>query len=221
MGPGTRRRSNAVTVEAIAERRADILRHTADVVVREGVSGCSFAAVADASGFSNGKIQHYFRTRDRLIITSIDQRMAESEDEWRAIAGAEGSALDRLRALLDYAVVGEKDFADAWGFWIELYAAGRLDETLRDKVNERLVFWHRMFHDVLVDARDSGYINPKRPIEELSHALLALSDGLALQAINRTYGLTFARKHELLYGFAAAELGIDFGALTTSPYVYH
>ncbi|MDQ4503870.1 TetR family transcriptional regulator C-terminal domain-containing protein [Sinomonas sp. ASV322] len=212
MGTTVRRRTNAVTEEAIAERRAEILRHTATVIVASGVAGCSFAAVSEASGFSIGMIQHYFRTRDRLVDACIDQRVAESEGEWRAISEQGGSPAERLSALLDYAVVGEKDFADAWGFWLELYAAARLDESLREKVNERLIFWHRMFHDTISEAIDSGAAKPRRPVDELAHALLALSDGLAMQAVNATYGMTERRMHELLHRFAADELGIDLGA---------
>ena len=211
MSTPTRRRSNAVTEEAIAERRAEILRHTADVIVSAGLAGCSFAAVSEACGYSIGMIQHYFRTRDRLIDACIDHRVAELRDEWVAITQRDETPAERMRALLDYAVVGEKEFADAWGFWLELYAAARLDPELRAKVNDGLVSWHQMFLDTIAEAVEAGVAQPRRPVEEISHALLGLADGLAMQAINATYGMTEERMRSLLHSFAAEELGADLG----------
>ncbi|GAA4079092.1 TetR/AcrR family transcriptional regulator [Nocardioides kongjuensis] len=207
MPTSTPRRTNAVTDEAIAERRAEILRHTADVIVATGVAGCTFAAVSEASGHSIGQLQHHFRTRDRLIAGCIEHRMTESQDEWRAIAERDAAPLVRLRALLDYTVAGEKDFADAWGFWIEVTAAARLDADVRAKVNERLALWHELFTDVLTDAMADAesHYSPA----DLAGLLVGLADGLAVQSVNGTYGMDPQRMHALLMDFAATALGVD------------
>lgn len=207
MPSSTSRRTNAVTDEAIAQRRAEILDHTADVIVRSGVAGCTFAAVSEASGHSIGAIQHHFRTRDRLINACIEHRMAESQREWRAIAERDASPLVRLRALLDYTVAGEKEFADAWGFWIEVNAAARRDEDLRAKVNERLALWQELFLEVLTAAM-AGRRGPSDP-EQLTATLVAMADGLAIQAVNGTYGMHPQRMRDVLHHYAATSLGTE------------
>lgn len=208
------RRTNAVTDEAIAARKAEILGHTARVIVASGVAGCTFAAVSEASGYSIGQLQHHFRTRDRLISACIEHRMKESQDEWRAIAERDASPLARLRALLDYTVDGEKEFADAWGFWIEVNAAAHRDPELRDKLNERLALWQELFLEVLSAASADGVSGDRHSPADLASLLVGLADGLAVQTVNGTYGMEPERMRELLHQFAATALGTDLSGAT-------
>ena len=209
MPTSTPRRTNAVTDEAIAERRSEILRHTADVIVASGVGGCTFAAVSEASGHSIGQLQHHFRTRDRLIHGCIEHRMAEAQDEWRAIAERDAAPLARLAALLDYTVDGEKAFDDAWGFWIEVMTAARHDTEVRAKLNERLALWQEFFVEVLTDVRPDVPDAGDYSATDLASLLVGLADGLAVQAVNGTYAMTPDRMRGLLHDFAATTLGVD------------
>ena len=206
MAERSRSRSNAVTAEAIAERRAEILGHAAESIVRGGVTGCTFAAVSESSGFSIGMIQHYFRTRDRLIDACIDHRIAASEWEWRAIEAGNADPLGRLRDLVAYAVDGE--FASGWGFWLELFNASRLDPALREQVGQRLMTWRLIFSDSIAGVVEGGATTTQRPIEDIASGLVGLADGLAMQVINSFYGMTPERMRELLTAYLADELGI-------------
>ena len=216
----TRRRANAVTEEAIQKRRVEILRHAANVIVTSGVAGCSLAATSESTGFSIGMIQHYFRTRDRLIDACIEQRMVDAEAEWRAVWHRVSAPLERLRALLDFAIQGD-DFVYAWRFWLELQAAASRDDALRFRVNNGFVIWHRMFHDAVTDVVAAGLATPVRPVGEFVNMLLGLCDGLATQSINGTYGMTPQHMYQIVYMFAARELGIgaDVLALPTRQVV--
>jgi AcrR family transcriptional regulator len=214
MPTSTPRRTNAVTDEAIAQRRAEILRHTADVIVASGVGGCTFAAVSEASGHSIGQLQHHFRTRDRLIHGCIEHRMAEAQDEWRAIAERDAAPLVRLGALLDYAVDGEKDFDDAWGFWIEMMTAARHDDEIRAKLNERLALWQELFLEVLTDVTAESPDAGDYAAADLASLLVGLADGLAVQTVNGTYGMTPDRMRGLLHDFASTALGVDLREVT-------
>lgn len=208
----TTRTKHAVTDEAIAERRLAIMNHTAAIISVSGVDGCSFAAVSEATGFSVGMIQHYFRTRNRLILATIDHRIHESEEEWRRIASRGENALAKIRDLLTFSVEGDKSFADAWGFWLELYAASHKDETMRREVNNILELWRKFFLDVLEEAVAEGSVRPAHEPEDAARLLLAVVDGLAIQTINGTYGSSPENMRRLLYRFAAGELGIDTSA---------
>jgi len=144
--------------------------------------------------------------------------MEESQAEWQQIASRDGGgdAARKLRGLIDYAVMGEKDFTDAWGFWFELYAAARLDATLAEKVNDRLRYWQSLFSEAIQDVLDSGQAVTDRAVEDVVNSVLGLTDGLAFQTINGTFGMTVPRMHAILHSFVDSELKLPRGAVPSA-----
>lgn len=202
----------AVSDTQIDTRRRAILEAAAEVVSAAGEAGCTLSAVSKASGCSVGMIQHHFGTRSELIVAAARQRIHEAEQEWLAIARAETGPMERIRHLLVFAVHGERPFAQAWSFWLELYAAARRDPRLRQEINTALEVWRRFFLDVLEEAHAAGLVRAGRPPRHQAQLLLALVDGLALQAANETYGLTGDDMLVLLFDAASDLLGHSFVA---------
>ncbi|GAA3707708.1 hypothetical protein GCM10022377_21900 [Zhihengliuella alba] len=200
----------AVTETQIDSRRRTILDAAAEVIADDGVDGCTLAAVGRASGCSVGMIQHHFGARSSLIGAALRQRLHESEEEWLSIARAEAEPMDRIRRLLVFAVHGDRPFLQAWSFWLELYGAARRDPALRAEINTALEVWRRFFLDVLEEAHAGGLVSARRPARHQAQLLLALVDGLALQAANGTYGLTGDDMLELLFDAASDLLGYEF-----------
>lgn len=209
MNPGQRKRTHAVTEEAIAERRETIAAHAADIIAGTGVEGCTFGAVADSTGFSVGMIQHHFRTRERLVLASVEYRTTASVREWQMIHSAGKGALHRLNDLLTFAVEGEATFEQAWGFWVEVYSAAHKDENVRVHVANALLAWRRIFVETLDEAIEEGLIKPFHDPDVLATLLLAVVDGLAIQTLNKVYDHSPAKMADTLRRFAAHEFGID------------
>lgn len=207
--PPSKRRAYAVTEDDVEQRSKQILEHAAKAVTEDGMEGCTFVRVSESSGFSVGMIQHYFRTRDRLIRATIDQRIDEAKAEWLLLARLGDSATDRIMNLMSFAVDGKRPFTDAWGFWIELYACARRDPVVREKINNALEQWRTIFTEVLKEAFAEGRIHPDFTVDEQAHLLMALVDGLATHAVNGTYDTTAPAMRTLLRRHAAATLGID------------
>ncbi|MFC4222742.1 TetR/AcrR family transcriptional regulator [Lysinibacter cavernae] len=210
MATAQRVRTHAMTEEAAAERRRDILQCASHVIAKVGVDGCSFAAVSEACGFSIGMIQHYFRTRDRLILASIDFRTSATNDEWRRISARSAHPLRSIHNLLSFAVAGEESFEDAWGFWVQVYAAAHKNEDVRVTVAASLATWRTIFVDSLREADESGLVPAEVDYEYLASLLVAVVDGLAVQTLNGLYGTSPAIMTSTLHRFAAQQLGINW-----------
>ncbi len=210
-----RKRTHAVTDEAIAERRETIVANAADIISTTGVDRCTFGAVSDATGFSVGMIQHYFRTRERLVLATVEYRTNASVREWQNIHTAGTGALERLYDLLVFAVEGEVSFEQAWGFWIEVYSAAHKDENIRVPVANALLVWRGIFEQTLDEAIEEGLIKPFHEPEVLTTLLLAVVDGLALQTINGIYNHSPAKMIEILRRIAAREFGIAEAEFTS------
>ncbi|HEV7581290.1 MAG TPA: TetR/AcrR family transcriptional regulator [Mycobacterium sp.] len=82
-------------------RRAEILDRAATLFVARGYDNVSLNDLITAAGVSKGAFYHWFPSKDALITTlterSARDQLAAIED---ATAGCNGSALDRLNALL-------------------------------------------------------------------------------------------------------------------------
>jgi AcrR family transcriptional regulator len=195
--PSIRKRAHAVTEEAIAERRTTILDHAALLIARHGLDGFSFAALAQATGYSVGMLQHYYRTRERLIHAAVAYRMRASVQEWEGIYARDANAIERIHDLLTFSVSGELAFAEAWGFRVQVYAAAHKDQRIRGTVAEVLLAWHE------------GLTRPGLDAEDLAELLIALIDGMAIQTLLGFYGSSPGRMTDSLHRFAAREMGID------------
>lgn len=203
------KRTHAVTEEAIAQRRAHIVAAAAGIIATAGFEGCSFAAVSDDTGFSIGMIQHHFRTRERLLLATVEYRINASVQEWRDIHSTGNNAVERLHDFLIFAVDGKTSFAEAWGFWIEVYGAAHKDADIRAHVAHALLAWREILVETLKEAEAEGLIDPFYDAESLATLLLAVVDGLAIQAMNGLYDHNPKTMIQTLRRFAAHELGID------------
>ncbi len=209
MTPNTRKRTHAVTEQAIAERRETIVAHAAGIIAVAGVDGCSYVAVSDVTGFSIGMIQHYFRTRGKLVLATVEFRTQTSVQEWRDLYTEGTNAVERLHDLLTFAVEGQATFEDAWGFWVEVYSAAHRDEKIRKHVANALLAWRGIFVQTLEEAVSESLIRPFHDVEALATLLLAMIDGLAIQTLNGLYDHSPPTMIKSLQRFAAHEFGID------------
>ena len=74
-----------------AARRTEIVHALWLVIYTRGIDAVTFRAVADAAGISIGRVQHYFPSREALVLEGCRQLVAgaEIEDEAELVGAAE------------------------------------------------------------------------------------------------------------------------------------
>ncbi|WP_214316895.1 TetR/AcrR family transcriptional regulator [Nonomuraea sediminis] len=202
----TRSRATADEVEA---RRAEILAATARVVARKSVEGTRLADVAEEAGVSIGLIQHYFRNRERLIVETFQSAIEQARAEWRSYVANASDPVARLRELLTFCVTGKTPFSQAWGLWLEFYAASARDPGLRLHVHSVMNIWYALFAETIAAGVQAKRLHPRDPIEICLPRILATVDGLAIQALLGLYGMSEHNMEAALIRTVAVELGID------------
>ncbi|MFG2627764.1 TetR/AcrR family transcriptional regulator [Streptomyces sp. NPDC048473] len=83
-----------------AERRAEILRATLEVIAERGYRGASLSAVAERVGLSQQGLLHYFPTKEALLVAVLKDR-----DQWDTGGGTRSDGtwrIDLLASLVEY-----------------------------------------------------------------------------------------------------------------------
>ncbi|MBP2370914.1 TetR/AcrR family transcriptional regulator [Pseudonocardia parietis] len=101
-------------------RRSEIADAVLTLVARAGTEAVSLRSVAAEAGISMGRVQHYFASKEALLLHALDRshRRMERRIEERAVA-AGGSERDALATILDELLGEHPETRDA----IRIHAA--------------------------------------------------------------------------------------------------
>ena len=190
-----------------AERRPQILAAAARVVARRGLTALRLADVADEAGVSVGTIQHYFGTRERLLLETFAFETERSLERWVSAERNGTSAWAQVLALVEI-VLHPPTFRERWTRWLQFWAAYARDPKLRPSMGEVYDRWRDPFLRTIVAGVESGEFDPVLPEDVIVDRTLALFDGLALQVLLEARGMSLDRMRELLVTSLAADLGV-------------
>lgn len=104
-------------------------------VLRRGDS-LTMDSVAREAGLTKPGVVHHFATKETLAVAVVDRLVDLWEAELLARVDADSDESERLRAYLDYALMGDLDPSD-----LALIADVRLRDKLRDRWITRLDPW--------------------------------------------------------------------------------
>lgn len=179
------------------KRRDEVLAATWRVISRDGLANASIRAIAREAGYSPGVLSHYFTGKDDIIASAMvhsHRRVVERIDQ----ATARLRGLAALRALmLEVLPLDEERLLEARleiGFWGRTLADPRLTRLQNAEFDR---FWQRL-RLLLDDARDLGELRPNLDLDELTHQLVVLMDGLSVQSVLYTKRVPAKRQIALL-----------------------
>lgn len=87
-----------------AARRTEIVHALWLVIYTRGIDAVTFRAVADAAGISIGRVQHYFPSREALVLEGCRQLVAGAEiDDEAELDGAAGDGSGKMEEAGDVA----------------------------------------------------------------------------------------------------------------------
>lgn len=161
-------------------RREQICRAAAVVIAREGFAGTTMRMVAEEAGVSTGMLNHYFANRQDLLTQALVYVSERTQNRYREAIEEFPPGIERLRALLDSALMDDEQMVETWRVWINAYGeAVRLPE-LRHTIESRLTSWYELIDLALEGLLATDGSDGKVPASWRFDALL---NGLAIQAL--------------------------------------
>jgi AcrR family transcriptional regulator len=172
-------------------------------IARDGIDEVRIARIAMDAGVSTALVHYHFATREALLAEALEHSYEQAGDTRTEATEAPGSAVDRLRDMIDQCLPLPGDLERDWVLWVELWLRAVRHPELRPTAAK---LYARM-HDWFVEAIESGDFAPC-DAHRVADRTLALLDGLGLRALLGDPAMPLERAREEVWDALARELGV-------------
>ncbi|MGV9278011.1 TetR/AcrR family transcriptional regulator [Streptomyces griseosporeus] len=162
-----------------APPREDVLAAAMDMIAERGLEKLTMAALGREVGMSSGHLLYYFRSKDELLLRTLEWSEGRLGAERGRLLARPGGARERLDAYVDlYVPDGHRD--PHWTLWLEVWNRSQnAAEDARDRQAAIEGAWHRDLVALLAEGISRGEF---RPVDADRYAarLRALLDGFSI-----------------------------------------
>lgn len=178
----------------IAPPREDVLAAVMATVAERGLDGLTMAGLGREVGMSSGHLLYYFRTKDELLLQTLEWSEARLGAERTALLSGPGTARERLDAYVAlYVPDGHRD--PHWTLWLEVW---NRSQDAGDEARARQAAiegaWHRDLTELLADGIGRGEF-PAVDTDRAATRLRALMDGFSVHV---TVGIPGTGREQVL-----------------------
>ncbi|MFH8295226.1 TetR/AcrR family transcriptional regulator [Streptomyces sp. NPDC018059] len=162
-----------------APPREDVLSAAMEMIAERGLEKLTMAALGREVGMSSGHLLYYFRTKDELLLRTLEWSEGRLGTERGRLLARPGTARARLDAYVElYVPDGPGD--PHWTLWLEVWNRSlNADEEGRDRQAAIEGAWHRDLVALLAEGASRGEFGPVDP-DRFAARLRALLDGFSI-----------------------------------------
>ncbi|MEV4948012.1 TetR/AcrR family transcriptional regulator [Streptomyces sp. NPDC053755] len=172
--PASPRRRNQA-----APPREQLLAAAMDTIAERGLDGLTMAGLGREVGMSSGHLLYYFRTKDELLLQTLEWSEGRLGAERSALLSRPGTARERLDGYIDvYVPDGPRD--PHWTLWLEVWNRSQnADEDARARQAAIEGAWHRDLVALLAEGISRGEFQAVDP-DRFAARMRALLDGFSV-----------------------------------------
>lgn len=139
-----------------APPREDVLAAVMATVAERGLDGLTMAGLGREVGMSSGHLLYYFRTKDELLLQTLEWSENRLGDRRRRLLSRPGTVRERLDAYIAlYLPAGHRD--PHWTLWLEVWNRSRdADDDARARQAAIEGAWHRDLVALLAEEARAG-----------------------------------------------------------------
>lgn len=151
------------------------------IAAKHGLESVSLRHVADEAGVSPGMVQHYFRTKDEMMLFALDVVRERVSERMDAAAGSSPSAAQLVRALLVQLLPFDRHRREEGRVMLAFLAYAAVKPAIAKRLREDNVALRALVAGLI------GAADPDVDADTTAGAMLALMDGLGLRTLNRDH----------------------------------
>jgi AcrR family transcriptional regulator len=180
------------------QRREELAAAVWRLASRDGLEAVTMRAVAAEAGWSTGALHHYFADKEELLLFAFQTVAGRVRRRIAAAGEASSGAFEFLHGLLAEGLPLDAERQAEVRVWFAFLGLALTRPALARA--QRLTYraWRGQIADTLREAQDSGEIAAGVDPDGEAAALVALVDGLAVQATFEPRTVSAERQLELL-----------------------
>jgi AcrR family transcriptional regulator len=151
--------------------REDILRAAGKVFAAKGFFQTTMSEIAQAAEFGTGTLYKYFKSKEDLYFTLIDEKTDEINRLVKAELSRKTSAIERIKKVL----ILELEFIERNRDFFRIYTSegSRFEWSIKDdcgkKIHDKMVDYIHLLAQVLKEGMKTNELKPLDPLD-LAHA---------------------------------------------------
>lgn len=180
------------------ERRATLAEAVWRLASREGLESLNLRDVSTEAGCSTGALHHYFADKEELLLFAFQ---ATADRVGRRIAAAAETTTEPLelaRTLLTCGLPLDSERRAEIRVWFAFLGLALTRPVLARAQREAYRAWRGLLAETLTEAQERGEVDHALDPEHEAAGLIALVDGLAIQASFEPRALSGALQLELV-----------------------
>jgi AcrR family transcriptional regulator len=163
-------------------RREELAEAAWRCVAYEGLESATIRGVASEARTSTGRIVHYFRSKDELLLEAL--RYAGRRFATRV--GRRLQSVDGLAAvealILEELPLDDQRRAE-WRVWLAFWSRGSVRADLGEENRRRIESWRELLLELLSRAVERGEVAADLDLGMESERIIAMVNGLGVQAM--------------------------------------
>jgi TetR/AcrR family transcriptional repressor of bet genes len=165
------------------QRRAELVAATWEVIANKGVQGATLRRIADGAGCTTGRITHYFKNRDELLLCAFERTYDHAEQRMlNGLAVREG--LDALRYVIYQTLPLDTERRLEWRVWLAFWSQATADhDEFVAKHQRRYGQWRRGLRELVSAAMKKGELSTTLNVTIAVDLLVATIDGLGVESV--------------------------------------
>jgi TetR/AcrR family transcriptional repressor of bet genes len=180
------------------ERRNELASAVWRVASREGLEAITVRRVADEAGWSTGALVHYFSDKEELIRFAFELTADRMARRIEAAAAGLSDPLELTRTMLVEALPLDRERRTEVRLWFAFLGLALTRPALARAQRDAYRAWRERLAGALGRAQERGDLAPELDCEHEAAALVALADGLAVQATFEPRALPPQRQLQLV-----------------------
>ena len=178
-------------------KREEIAAAVWRAIARVGIEASTVREIAREAGCSTGVLVHYFPDKDALLIHALRLATARAGSRM-ALRSRNLRGLAALRMVVREALPIDEDSAVEWRIWLSFWGRAIHDAALAAEQARRYEEWRGLVRSLITEAQRADELRKQLSAEREADALVALIDGIGIQATLEPHRLTPKRQTALV-----------------------